>query len=56
VTSTLLHHGNVPRSIVGAGEPVACDGDGGIEIDTNSSDSPYVTVYAAPLRTQHTGK
>lgn len=34
--------------------PVISDGEDGIEIDTNSSDSSYVTVYAAPVDTQHT--
>jgi uncharacterized delta-60 repeat protein len=34
--------------------PVISDGSGGIEIDTNASDSSYVTVYAAPIDTQHT--
>jgi hypothetical protein len=43
---------NVPVSI--SGIPAISDGNGGIEIDTNSADSPYVTVYAAPLRTEHT--
>lgn len=43
-----------PIAFVAKTLPVTTDGDGGIEIDTNSADSSYVTVYAAAVDTQHT--